>query len=117
MTINEYDQADAMTKVSITTRDGAAHTVECTDGVTLMENIRAHGLHELAALCGGNCSCGTCHLHIDETWFASLPKMSDDENYLLDISDHRRTTSRLACQITVAPTMDGLLAKIAPEDV
>ena len=69
-----------MPKLIVTTRDGQAHALECTDGVSLMENIRAHGHHELLALCGGNCSCGTCHVHVDAAWFERLPRMNDDEN-------------------------------------
>jgi ferredoxin, 2Fe-2S len=106
-----------MTSVNITTRDGQTHTLECSDGVSLMENIRAHGLHELLALCGGNCSCGTCHVHVEAQAFQALPLMSEDENYLLEISAHRCPTSRLSCQLVVEPGMVGLAARIAPEDI
>ena len=106
-----------MTTLTLTTRDGQVHTLECSDGVSLMENIRAHGLHELLALCGGNCSCGTCHVHVEEHAFKRLPAMAEDENYLLEISPHRRPSSRLSCQLVVAPSMAGLAAKIAPEDI
>ena len=106
-----------MTEVIITTRDGQSHTVHCRDGVSLMENIRAHGLHELLALCGGNCSCGTCHVQVEQSAFARLPMMGEDENYLLEISAHRCPTSRLSCQLVIEPGMAELSARIAPEDV
>ena len=106
-----------MTSVTVTTRDGQPHTLECSDGVSLMENIRSHGLHELLALCGGNCSCGTCHVHVEERNFSRLPMMSEDENYLLEISAHRCPTSRLSCQLVIEPRMVGLVARIAPEDI
>ena len=93
------------------------HTLECSDGVSLMENIRAHGLYELLALCGGNRSCGTCHVHVEEHAFKRLPLMSEDEDYLLEISAHRCLTSRLSCQIVVEADLAGLAARIAPEDV
>jgi ferredoxin, 2Fe-2S len=82
-----------------------------------MENIRAHDLHELLALCGGNCSCGTCHVHIEAQAYARLPAMGEDENYLLELSAHRCPTSRLSCQLVVGPAMAGLAAQIAPEDI
>ena len=106
-----------MTQVKITTRDGESNDVECTDGISLMENIRAHGLHELAALCGGNLSCGTCHVHVDPAWFERLPAKSDDEGFLLELSAHRQPCSRLSCQIVVTPALAGLAARIAPEDM
>lgn len=106
-----------MTCVTLTTRDGRSHALECSDGMSLMENIRAHGLHELLALCGGNCSCGTCHVHIEHNAFQRLPLMGEDENYLLALSAHRCPTSRLSCQLTVEADMAGLAVRIAPEDV
>ena len=106
-----------MARVIIIARDGEAHIIDCQPGVSLMENIRAHGMHELLALCGGNCSCGTCHVHIARDWFERLPPMSDDENYLLEISAHRNAESRLSCQLRVDATMDGLEARIAAEDL
>lgn len=106
-----------MTTVILTTRDGQVHTLECSDGVSLMENIRAQGLHELLALCGGNCSCGTCHVHVEEHAFERLPAIGEDENYLLELSAYRRPTSRLSCQLLIAPGMAGLAASIPPEDI
>ena len=106
-----------MPRVTIVARDGENHAVECKLGLSLMENIRAHGLHELLALCGGNCSCGTCHVHVALDWFERLPAMSEDENYRLEISSHRSALSRLSCQLMVDAAMDGLQARIAPEDL
>ena len=45
-----------------------------------------------------------------------LPKMGEDENDLLDSTDHRNETSRLSCQIPVSDALDGLIVTIAPED-
>ena len=105
-----------MTQVTVTTRDGAVHTLECRDGLSLMENIRAHGLDELAALCGGNMSCGTCHVLVAPESLERLPAMSVDEGYLLELSPHREASSRLSCQVTVTQALAGLAVRIAPED-
>ncbi|MFN9377564.1 MAG: ferredoxin, partial [Novosphingobium sp.] len=53
---------------------------------------------------------------VDADWAAKLPAMSDDENDLLDSSDHRGETSRLSCQIQLTDALDGLKVTIAPED-
>jgi 2Fe-2S ferredoxin len=45
-----------------------------------------------------------------------MPAMSEDENDLLDSSDHRSDRSRLSCQIPLTAEMDGLRVTIAPED-
>ncbi len=42
--------------------------------------------------------------------------MSEDENDLLDSSDHRNERSRLSCQIPFENALDGLRVQIAPED-
>jgi 2Fe-2S ferredoxin len=55
-------------------------------------------------------------VHIDPAFTDLLPKMSADEDDLLDSTDHRNETSRLSCQIPVSDALDGLIVTIAPED-
>lgn len=105
-----------MAKLVVVTRDGTEKTVEGQAGLSVMEIIRDAGFDELLALCGGCCSCATCHIHVDAGWADKLPAMSEDENDLLDSSDHRNATSRLSCQIQLTDDLDGLKVAIAPED-
>ena len=105
-----------MPKLIVVTRDGTETIVEGEDGLSVMEVIRDNGFDELLALCGGCCSCATCHVHVDEEWVAELPPMGADEDDLLDSSDHRATASRLSCQIPFAAELDGMRVRIAPED-
>ena|SRR5205823_10596219 len=105
-----------MVSIRVVTREGVESAVEAQEGVSVMETIRDSGFDELLALCGGCCSCATCHVYVHEADFARLPPMSDDENDLLDSSDHRAATSRLSCQLKVGPELDGLRVQIAPED-
>lgn len=81
-----------------------------------MEVIRDNGFDELLALCGGCCSCATCHVHIDPAFADQIPAMSEDENDLLDSSDHRNEYSRLSCQVSVTDAFEGLRVTIAQED-
>jgi len=105
-----------MPKLFVVTREGEEKLVEGQAGLTVMENIRDNGFDELLALCGGCCSCATCHVHVDPKDADRLPPMSEDENDLLDTSDHRVATSRLSCQIPFTEELDGLRVTIAPED-
>ncbi len=105
-----------MPQLIVTTREGQTHTVEAGAGLSIMEFIRDAGLDELLALCGGVCSCATCHVHVDPAFAAALPPMSDDENDLLDSSSHRNETSRLSCQVRMTDKLSGLRVKIAAED-
>ena len=103
-------------QVEIKRRDGQPHMVELGSNLTVMEAIKAAGLDELEAACGGCCSCATCHIYIDEDHFALLPPMSEDEDALLESSSHRRSTSRLSCQLTLNPEVTPFKATIAPAD-
>ncbi|MFQ3894803.1 2Fe-2S iron-sulfur cluster-binding protein [Sphingobium sp. R-7] len=105
-----------MTKLIVIKRDGTEQEINATNGVSIMENIRDSGIDELLALCGGSCSCATCHVIIDLACFDKMASMSEDENDLLDSSDHRTGGSRLSCQIAVDERLDGMRITIAPED-
>jgi 2Fe-2S ferredoxin len=105
-----------MPKLVVVNRAGEEKVVEASAGLSVMEAIRDNGFDELLALCGGCCSCATCHVHVDPDWSGKLPAMSEDENDLLDSSDHRGETSRLSCQIQLTAELDGLKVAIAPED-
>jgi ferredoxin, 2Fe-2S len=105
-----------MPEIIVTTREGETSSLTVKAGITLMEALRDGGFDELLALCGGCCSCATCHVYIDPEFAGALPKLSEDENELLDSSSHRKETSRLSCQIKLTEALNGLKATIAPED-
>ena len=105
-----------MITISVTNRQGEPRSIEAAEGVTLMEAMRDNGFDELLALCGGCCSCATCHVHVDPAFADKLPAMSEDENDLLDSSDSRDGTSRLSCQLPLTDALDGLKVTIAVED-
>ncbi|AKH42398.1 2Fe-2S ferredoxin [Altererythrobacter atlanticus] len=105
-----------MPKLLVVTRDGEERTVEADSGLTVMEVVRDNGFDELLALCGGCCSCATCHVHVDPAFKDKLPAMSEDEDDLLDSSEHRDENSRLSCQIPFTDELDGMKVRIAEED-
>ena len=105
-----------MPKLIVVNRAGQETEVNADVGLSVMEAIRDNGFDELLALCGGCCSCATCHVHIDPAFKALLPPMSEDENDLLDSSDHRDENSRLSCQLPITDELDGIKVTIAEED-
>ncbi len=105
-----------MVAIKVVNRAGGETEVEAEAGISLMEVIRDNGFDELLALCGGCCSCATCHVYVDAGFEGDIPPLSEDENDLLDSSDHRRENSRLSCQIPVTDALAGLRVTIAPED-
>lgn len=105
-----------MPKLIVVDRQGAERAVEGESGLSVMEVIRDSGFDELLALCGGCCSCATCHVYVGPGFERVLPAVSADEDDLLDSSDHRTPESRLSCQLPFGDTLDGLTVTIAPED-
>ncbi len=105
-----------MPTLIVTKRDGSEQNVDASTNVSVMEIIRDAGVDELLALCGGCCSCATCHIYVDESFAGQLPEVTADESDLLDSSDHRKSNSRLSCQINFTSALDGMRVTIAPED-
>jgi 2Fe-2S ferredoxin len=96
--------------------EGEEHTVEGELGLSLMESLR--DLDDgVLALCGGMCSCATCHCYIEEPWISSLPERQDDELELLeDLESFKDDQSRLTCQVEFTEDMDGIRVEIAPDE-
>jgi 2Fe-2S ferredoxin len=103
-------------RLIVVDRSGNERQLEARAGWSVMEIIRDGGFDELLALCGGCCSCATCHVHVDPEWAGRLKPVKGDEEELLDTSDHRAATSRLSCQILFTAELDGMRVTIAPED-
>ena len=105
-----------MSEIIVTDRAGATTTMAAKTGESLMVILRDNGMDELLALCGGCCSCATCHVYIDPDFAAHLPAPSSDEDELLDSSSFRKETSRLSCQVKMTPALSGMRVTIAPDD-
>lgn len=105
-----------MTKLVIVNRAGEEKTIDAANGLSVMEVIRENGFDEMLALCGGCCSCATCHVHIDPDFAGKVEPLSEDENDLLDSTDHRDENSRLSCQIHVTDALEGMKVTLAQAD-
>ncbi len=98
--------------------DGKSDRVETAGGESVMQAATRHGLDGILAECGGNAMCATCHVYVDESWLARLPAMADEEDALLEgTAAERRPASRLSCQITITPDLDGLVVKLPERQV
>ncbi|OYQ34364.1 hypothetical protein CHU95_12690 [Niveispirillum lacus] len=95
-------------------RDGTAHTLAAADGDSLMVALRNAGL-SVEGTCGGNMSCGTCHIYVQNAAPGQLPPVSADEAALLADLPDVTADSRLSCQIPVTPTLAGLSIVVAPD--
>lgn len=103
-----------MTTVNVIDRDGAEHQLTAKIGASLMEALRDQEELGVVALCGGICSCATCHVYVHPDWADKLPAASSNEQELLDDTPDTNAQSRLSCQIKVKAEYDGLRVTIAP---
>jgi ferredoxin, 2Fe-2S len=106
---------DLTTKIWVRDRAGVVRCLSARPGFTVMEILRDAGL-PIAAICGGNCLCATCHIYVDEAWRARVGEPNADEVARLEESAHVTPASRLSCQIQFSPALDGLKVTVAPED-
>ena len=105
-----------MPKIHVIDSEGEEHTVEGQVGLSLMESLRDLD-NGVLALCGGMCSCATCHCYIEELWSTKLGECSDDEQELLeDLDSFKEEQSRLSCQVEFSDEMDGIRVEIAPDE-
>ena len=104
-----------MITIKVTDLDGLEHELEARPDDVLMELLREQEWG-VGALCGGMCSCATCHVFVDEAWLESFPQKESDEEELLEILDHFQPDSRLSCQLRIQEAHDGLYVVLAPEE-
>lgn len=104
-----------MAEMVIVDRDGKEHRVSGKTGVSVMETLRELD-YGIAAICGGMCSCATCHVYVDADWLSRLPAAQGDEKELLQELTGRQPNSRLSCQVQFSDGLAGLKVTIAPDD-
>ncbi len=104
-----------MAKIHITNREGVESEIEGEIGISVMENLRDND-YELEAICGGQCSCATCHIYIDDAWTEKTGERSDEETELLEELECMQPGSRLSCQIEFTEDLDGLKLVVAPDE-
>ncbi len=91
--------------------DGTLVTAQAQPGDRLLDLAQAHG-QPLEGTCDGQMACSTCHVIIAAEDFTRLPPACEDEEALLDFTPHVTRTSRLACQIRLDASLDGLTLRM-----
>ncbi|MEZ5498772.1 MAG: 2Fe-2S iron-sulfur cluster-binding protein [Steroidobacteraceae bacterium] len=104
-----------MALLRVVDRDGIEHEVDGKSGLKLMETLRELD-YGVAAICGGMCSCATCHVYIDSEWLERLPTPMSDEAELIAELAEKRDNSRLSCQVEFTDELAGMRVTIAPDE-
>lgn len=102
--------------ITVIDRFDAAHDLKVPLGIPLsiMEVCKSYEL-PVEAICGGLALCATCQVYVESDH--KLPEPSDDEWAMLDQAMHVKDNSRLGCQIRIKEELEGLVIRLAPEQV
>ncbi len=104
-------------KVSWTLPDGSTKSADVAEGTTLMEGAVANSVPNVIGECGGCLSCATCHIYVAPEWLEKTGPVEDFEDAMLDVAEaERRDNSRLSCQITMSPALDGITLVVPVPD-
>lgn len=101
-----------MPKLTVVAHTGAQHVIDAPVGRSLMRSALDANVSGIEAVCGGSCSCATCHVYIDEPWKQIVGRATPIEASMLEFSSLRRPNSRLSCQIIVTDALDGLVVHL-----
>ncbi len=101
-----------MAKITFITQADEKIVLEGTDG-SVMELAVANGVAGIDGDCGGVCSCATCHVHVNPSYFEKIDAADDVEKDMLELDDNVSEYSRLSCQLPISEVLDGVTLKVA----
>ena len=101
-----------MPKITFIEHDGTQHTVDAEVGKSVMQAAMDNLVPGIDADCGGECSCATCHVLVDDAWMTKLAPISETEESMLDLNPDREPNSRLSCQIPLSDDLDGIVVNL-----
>jgi 2Fe-2S ferredoxin len=107
-----------MPKITYVHPDGAREVLDVPVGTSVMRAAIMNGIDGIVAECGGEMMCATCHVYVEEDQLDRTPKMAEEEAAMLEFTaSERRPNSRLSCQLTVTPELDGLVVYLPETQV
>jgi 2Fe-2S ferredoxin len=101
-----------MPKVIYIEHNGTRHEVEVPAGLSVMRGAVDNGVPGIDADCGGECACATCPVDVDPAWLARTGGRGEMEQSMLGFAAGTRDNSRLACQISINESLDGLVVSM-----
>ena len=97
-------------KIVFKLKDGTQKDVSFEEGQTILQVAEKNGI-KLNSNCEGFGVCGGCHVKI-ENLLDKLPEISGKEDDTLDKVSGVEINSRLACQVVLNSSLDGLVVKL-----
>lgn len=104
-----------MTRVTFITHDDECYEIDAEDGQSLMTAAIDNDVPGIDADCGGSCACATCHVFVESAWTSKTGEQSEMEQSMLEFAENLQDNSRLSCQISISPELEGLIVRM-PEN-
>lgn len=102
-----------MAVVTYIEHNGKQHDIALDDGTSVMDGAISHLVKGIVGECGGGLACATCHCYVDEAWIDRINPPSDAEKDMLEgVAGELQAGSRLSCQLTISPELDGLIVRL-----
>ncbi len=111
LSLIQVGKIQQMPLIKFIDKDGKTIEVEAKIGLSLLEVARKYDI-DIEGACDGALACSTCHVIVEQEFFAKLPPASDAEEDMLDLAFGLAPTSRLGCQIIVTDKIDGLTVRL-----
>jgi len=103
-------------QLNVIDREGKKTSIDIKEGTTIRDAIEEKLSPDDYGVCGGNCSCGTCQVHVIPSDFEKLKTIEEDEISTLKEEAIKPTThSRLGCQIELKKEHNNITVTIAPD--
>ena len=104
-------------RLNVIDREGKKTVIDVEEGTTIRDVIEEKLSPDNFGVCGGNCSCGTCQIHVIPSDFEKLKAKEKDEISILEQAAFKPTThSRLGCQVKLEKEYNNITVTIAPND-
>lgn len=71
---------------------------------------------KIDAMCGGSCSCATCHIYIEDLGQNVVVEASETETEVLEGLLHVQSNSRLLCQLEHVKINENIAIRIATSE-
>ena len=103
-------------RLNVIDREGKKTAIDIEEGTTIRDAIEEKLSPDNYGVWGGNCSCGTCHVHVILSDFEKLKAAEEDEISTLKEEAIKPTVhSRLGCQVELKKEFNNITVTIAPD--
>lgn len=92
--------------------DGVERVLDATGHANLMQVAVENDIPTIEGECGGDMTCGTCHVYVEHVPDGYDAPRGPDEEDMLEVVVAPTAASRLACQLPVDGSVAGLRLRV-----